>query len=198
LALTIVTQLNIISTRNPSFWWYFSKKTAPPPSLKLAIPVSFFLLASTFIAVYWPTSVKPDGGRGFMDGSGWATVGLTWFYCILWFTLADAAKTGLQWIFRKHTEVELHVKEHGGVEPAWAKAISAPSVYTQKLVDSVASIFKKKEKEEEPEAVVQPQMSQNDKGDTLVSFTRRSHSIRRSSKSFRDAHLQRGSSHLAA
>lgn len=50
LALTIITQLNIISTRNPSFWWYFSKKTAPPPSLKLALPVSMLLLASTFIA----------------------------------------------------------------------------------------------------------------------------------------------------
>lgn len=50
IALTIIIQLNIIATRNPSVWWYFSKKTAPPPSWKLAVPVALFLVASTFIA----------------------------------------------------------------------------------------------------------------------------------------------------
>ncbi len=49
-------------------------------------------------AVYWPTSIKPDGGRGFMDGSGWATIMLTWFYSLWWFTIADAAKTIIQWV----------------------------------------------------------------------------------------------------
>ena len=34
----------------------------------LVIPVSLFLLGATFIAVYWPARVKPDGGLGFMEG----------------------------------------------------------------------------------------------------------------------------------
>lgn len=50
IALTIITQLSIISIRNPSFWWHFSKKTAPTPSWKLALPVTLFLVGSTFIA----------------------------------------------------------------------------------------------------------------------------------------------------
>lgn len=29
LTLTALIQLNLIATRNPSFWWRFSKKTAP-------------------------------------------------------------------------------------------------------------------------------------------------------------------------
>ena len=50
IALTIIIQLNIIATRNPSIFWWFSKKTAPPPSWKLAVPVALFLVAATFIA----------------------------------------------------------------------------------------------------------------------------------------------------
>lgn len=61
-------QLNIISTRNPSFWWHFSPTTAPAPAALLVVPVFLFLLAATFVAVYWPPRVKPDGGLGFMDG----------------------------------------------------------------------------------------------------------------------------------
>lgn len=33
-----------------------------------------------------------------MDGSGWATIMLTWFYTLWWFTIADAAKTLIQWV----------------------------------------------------------------------------------------------------
>lgn len=29
LCLTALIQLNLLATRNPSFWWRFSKKTAP-------------------------------------------------------------------------------------------------------------------------------------------------------------------------
>lgn len=50
ISLTIITQLNIISIRNPSLWFHFSKKTAPTPSWKLAVPVTLFLIGSTFIA----------------------------------------------------------------------------------------------------------------------------------------------------
>ena len=77
LANLLMLQLNIISTRNPSFWWHFSSKTAPPPALMLVVPVSVFLLGATFIAVYWPADVKPDGGLGFMEG-----VRLSWLLTI--------------------------------------------------------------------------------------------------------------------
>ena len=36
----------------------------------LLLPVACFLLAATFIAVYWPLEVEPDQGRGAMDGAG--------------------------------------------------------------------------------------------------------------------------------
>lgn len=148
IALTIIIQMNIIATRNPSFWFYFSKQTAPPPSWKLAVPISLFLLGSTFIAVYWPATVKPDGGKGFMDGIGWAAIMLTWFYSLLWFSLADAAKALLQWIFRKHTEVEIAVKEHGAVRPWWATLINGPSRFStaaKKSMDkSIMSLKPKK------------------------------------------------------
>ena len=62
-------------------------------------------------AVYWPTRIKPDGGRGFMDGSGWATIMLTWFYTLWWFTIADAAKTLIQWV-RAPTGDRIHITHH--------------------------------------------------------------------------------------
>lgn len=39
LTLTALIQLNLIATRNPSFWWRFSKKTAPRCSV-------YFLLSA--------------------------------------------------------------------------------------------------------------------------------------------------------
>lgn len=42
------------------------------PSLLLLLPVACFLLGATLIAVYWPLNVRPDGGRGAMDGAGTA------------------------------------------------------------------------------------------------------------------------------
>ena len=70
LAVLALTQLSILMTRNPSFWWRFGSKTAPPPSLWLVIPVLTFCAASTIIAVYWPRSLQPDGGRGSLEGAG--------------------------------------------------------------------------------------------------------------------------------
>ena len=70
LAVLALTQLSILMTRNPSFWWRFGPKTAPPPSLWLVIPVLTFCAASTIIAVYWPRSLQPDGGRGSLEGAG--------------------------------------------------------------------------------------------------------------------------------
>ena len=70
LALMIIIQLNIFATRTPSLWWRFSDSTAPRPSVYLVIPVGAVLCAATFIAVYWPEQVQPDGGRGVLIGAG--------------------------------------------------------------------------------------------------------------------------------
>ena len=48
----------------------FELKSSRRPSLVLLAPLGAFLLASTFIAVYWPARVEPDLGRGSMDGAG--------------------------------------------------------------------------------------------------------------------------------
>ena len=49
-------------------------KTAPPPSLWLVAPVAAFCAAATFVAVYWPRRVQPDGGRGSLEGAGAAAL----------------------------------------------------------------------------------------------------------------------------
>lgn len=56
----------------------------------------------------------------------------------------------------------------------------------------------KEQNAEATAAEVEPQVTKGDNGDTLVSFSRRSHSLQRTSKSFRTASLSRGSGHLAA
>ena len=68
--LIVILQLNIILSRNHSFWWFFSDRTAPRPSLIMLTPVFVFMLAATFISVYWPLHVQPDGGRGDFRGAG--------------------------------------------------------------------------------------------------------------------------------
>ena len=70
LHLFILLQFSIVLTRNPSFFWKFGKKTAPPPSIFLLLPVCVFTIGATFVAVYWPASVQPDGGRGEFEGAG--------------------------------------------------------------------------------------------------------------------------------
>jgi H+-transporting ATPase len=70
LALVALIQLNILLTRNPSFFWHFGPKSAPRPSVILLLPMIGFLLIATFVAVYWPNNVSPDGGVGNMEGAG--------------------------------------------------------------------------------------------------------------------------------
>lgn len=74
VGLCVLLQLNLLSTRNPNVWWWFNSKEggsgAPPPSLILVGFMSIFLLAATFVGVYWPSHVRPDGGRGWMEGAG--------------------------------------------------------------------------------------------------------------------------------
>ena len=92
LALMSLLQLSLLLTRNPSFWWFFSKKTAPRPSLFLLAPITAFCIAATFVAVYWPRDLQPDGGRGVLDGATWAPVGLTWAYIFVWWNFTDLMK----------------------------------------------------------------------------------------------------------
>lgn len=68
--LIVILQLNIILSRNHSFWWDFRPTTAPRPSAVMLAPVIVFMLAATFIGVYWPLHVQPDGGRGDFQGAG--------------------------------------------------------------------------------------------------------------------------------
>jgi hypothetical protein len=44
-------------------------------------------------------------------------------------------------VFRKHTEVELRIKENGGEIPFWVKVIDAPAAYAQKAVDCISTLF---------------------------------------------------------
>ena len=64
VVLCALLQLNLLSTRNPNVWWWFSKSSGPPPSILLLVLMAVFLLAATFVGVYWPPNVRPDGGRG--------------------------------------------------------------------------------------------------------------------------------------
>eukprot|EP00897_Mesotaenium_endlicherianum_P006539 jgi/Mesen1/5913/ME000030S05179 len=91
LQLAVAIQLNILSTRNPLFFWYFSKRTVPRPSWLLLLPVAASCAISTFIAVYWPHSARLGGGAQ-MDGIGWAAAGVVWAWAITWFVLADVVK----------------------------------------------------------------------------------------------------------
>ena len=63
-------ELNIILTRNPSFWWHFSKTAAPRPSLTLLLPVIAILIGALFMSVYWNGNIKPDGDRYVFEGAG--------------------------------------------------------------------------------------------------------------------------------
>jgi H+-transporting ATPase len=138
MGLTIVIQLNIISTRNPSFWWHFSSKTAPPPALMLVIPVTLFLLGATFIAVYWPAHVKPDGGLGFMQGPGWKVILVVWFYSLLWWTASDAVKALIQRVFHAHDVITERAKVTLEKMPWWVKVLDAPGYYGDMVQKKIA------------------------------------------------------------
>ena len=51
-----------------------------------------FCIAATLKAVYWPRDVQPDGGRGVIDGAGWAPVGLMLACIFVWWNFTDAMK----------------------------------------------------------------------------------------------------------
>eukprot|EP00899_Mesostigma_viride_P028511 jgi/Mesvir1/8845/Mv02741-RA.1 len=91
LYLNLAIQLNIFSCRNPSFFWYISRKTAPRPSLVVVAPVFSSILLVLFLCVYWPRGARLGGGAH-MEGCGWAAAGVTVLYAFVWFTIADLFK----------------------------------------------------------------------------------------------------------
>ena len=107
LGLTLFIQLQILLTRNHSFWWHFGPNSAPRPSLLLLFPVVFFTVGATFIAVYWPISAQPDGGIAAIDGAGWVPCLVVWFYAFIWLNVADVAKYCVQRLFRRYDLVKV-------------------------------------------------------------------------------------------
>lgn len=98
--LGISIQLNIFSSRNPSFALHFSERTSPPPSLYLVVPVACALLLATFLGVYWPGDVSLGGGVA-MAGAGWGHIGVTWFYTVVWWFIVDIFKVGVWYAMSK-------------------------------------------------------------------------------------------------
>jgi H+-transporting ATPase len=141
LCLTALIQLNLLATRNPSFWWRFGSKTAPRPSLILLAPVAAFLLAATFIAVYWPARVEPDQSRGSMDGAGWAAVGITWAYVFVWWQLADLAKVIVQKIYRTADGHREACKREETPLPGWVAALDRPAEWADTASDRFTTLI---------------------------------------------------------
>lgn len=105
LGLTLFIQLQILLTRNTSFWWNFGPHTAPRPSWLLLCPVFLFTLGATFIAVYWPISAQPGGGIAAIDGAGWVPCLIVWLYALIWLNVADFAKYLMQKLYRRYDVV---------------------------------------------------------------------------------------------
>ncbi|MEL6312056.1 MAG: HAD-IC family P-type ATPase, partial [Pseudomonadota bacterium] len=96
LDLAITIQLNIFSARTRRFIFDFraEKDAAPPPSKILMAPVLGALIGSTFLAVYWPATVRLGSGTA-MRGVGWSTAALVWLWAIVWYAIAEMAKVGM-------------------------------------------------------------------------------------------------------
>lgn len=140
LSLSGMVQLNIILTRNPSFWWHFSKKTAPKPSPILLVPVVCFLTASMFMSVYWNGNIKPDGKRYEFEGAGWHAVLLTWAYVFVFWVIADFFKVLISSVFVKADRIKDEMKGYvDGKErtPKWVKMLDWPGVVADKMSDKI-------------------------------------------------------------
>ncbi|EIE22120.1 P-type ATPase [Coccomyxa subellipsoidea C-169] len=140
LALMIMIQLNIFATRNPGLFWRFSKRTAPRPSLLLIAAVSCVLLPATFIAVYWPENIQPDGGRGILIGAGWAKVGIVWAYSVAVWLIADVAKTCVQAFFIRQERVKEDCKMHNRPLPLWVRIVDWPGNAVESALDHLAQV----------------------------------------------------------
>ncbi|CAM9982648.1 unnamed protein product [Phaeothamnion confervicola] len=89
LKISLSDFLTLFASRQRSFFW----KVLPSPILFTAFCLA--VGASTILALFWPF------GEG-MEGAPGAVVGWTWLYCLIWFVLQDAAKTGLYQLMFKY------------------------------------------------------------------------------------------------
>lgn len=135
IGITAAIQLSILSTRNTSFWWHFSKKHAPAPSLLLVVPLMLFIASSAFIAIYWPYSVQPDGGRARLEGAGWTPVIVAMAYVILWWQVADAAKVGVHKLYRAYDKAKTKATHDDVDPPGWVRAMDYPGEVADKVAD---------------------------------------------------------------
>lgn len=96
LNMAITIQLNIFSARTCRFIFDFreEKNAAPPPSKILMLPVFGAIIGSTFLAVYWPSSVRLGSGAA-MKGIGWSAAGLVWLWALMWFAIVELAKVSM-------------------------------------------------------------------------------------------------------
>eukprot|EP00887_Chlorella_sp_A99_P007731 scaffold20.g7731.t1 len=133
--LTSFIQLSIFLTRNPSFWWHFSAKSAPRPSLALILPALLFVVGSFFIGTVWPASTQPDGGNAVLQGAGYGAIGITFAYCFLWLQFADVSKVLTQRLFDRQELIKEHCHRSGEQPPAWVRAIDAPGSWLDAMGD---------------------------------------------------------------
>ncbi|KAI3423925.1 hypothetical protein D9Q98_009759 [Chlorella vulgaris] len=138
--ITCFIQLTILLTRNPSFWWRFSEKSAPRPSLILLTPVVAFVLGPMFVAVYWPRDVQPDGGAAVLEGAGWVPVLVTFFYVVVWLQVADVGKVLVQRLFHRYDVVKEKCHQKGVRPPSWVRWIDAPSDWAERVSEKTEGL----------------------------------------------------------
>ncbi|KAJ8601386.1 hypothetical protein CTAYLR_004989 [Chrysophaeum taylorii] len=96
LDLAITIQLNIFSARTRRFIFDFREErdAAPPPSKILIAPVLGAIIGSTFLAVYWPATVRLGSGAA-LRGLTWYTAGLVWLWAVVWYAIVEVAKVSM-------------------------------------------------------------------------------------------------------
>eukprot|EP00808_Paulinella_micropora_P011379 g70085.t1 len=101
LQLSISAFLTLLSARtraDPLF-------TKPYPSPLVLFGAVFALLASTLIAMYWPTSyyngVPIQGLKIFTNSESQPLAGGCWLYCVLWWVIQDVGKIFTGWLVEK-------------------------------------------------------------------------------------------------
>lgn len=83
-------------SRRRHFIFDFREKndSAPPPSKILMAPVFGAIVGSTFLAVYWPATLRLGGGAA-LRGIAWSTAGLVWLWALVWYAIVEVTKVAM-------------------------------------------------------------------------------------------------------